>query len=535
MSLLILVLSGLFFFSYHNYGLAPFDEGVLLEGIRLAAEGRMDASRFLHYSIQYDAFAALFPDGDPNLEVLRLVWVVVRALTAWLILLIGVRLLPLRWSLVPVLFFLALPGPWHKALVAFSVCLCLHAMLRAVEKGRQRDAIQLGLCLALAFALHPYTGVLSTIAWGLLVVTDPSARAGGVGDRPPRDAVLWHGTVAIATIGGALVMAPFLRQISPFSLIGQNAGLTLSILPGSRLFAAQLRGWVSRPDLALTLSVYFAFLVVLIGALWLGWFGSGRHQSRHRQTVLLIFAVVGALNMAKWLVRLDLAHLLQNAAPFWVLLVVGLRWLTNRARKPGGTLFVRGRARTTAVLAWLWVLVVMVFGFASSDTFVGGIGTRIGTDTVPLAHPHGTLYVRPEVAHTLGDLNELIRTNSNDGDTLLVSALPKILHYLSQRPSPTLAPAFAFPAIFTTNPVTEIVDSIRKARTPLIVYSPEPIIPIEAYRLENLAPELHLLITDDYELIAEVSRLQLRAIRSSDNPSVADATADSQPAENRQP
>ena len=495
----------------------------------------MDASRFLHYSIQYDAFAALSPDGDPNIEALRRVWVVVRALTAWLILLVGMRLLPLRWALIPVLLFLALPGPWHKALVAFCVCLCLHAMLRAVEKGRRRDAVQLGLCLALAFALHPYTGVLTAIAWSLLVLTDPSARAGGFGERTLRHTFAWHGTVAVTTIGGALVMAPFLRQISPFSLLGQNAGLTLSILPGSRVFAAQLRECLSRPDLALTLSMYLAFLVVLALALWFGWFGNGRHPNRHRQSVLLFFAVVGALNMAKWLVRLDLSHLLQNAAPFWVLLVVGLRWLTRRAGEPGGAIFKLGRARASAVLAWLWLLVVLAFGLNSSDTFVGGLGTRFGTDTVPLAHPHGTLHVQPRVGRDLTDLVTTIRAHSNDGDTLLIVAPPKILHYLSQRPSPTLAPAFAFPAAFTVNPVNEIVESIRRARTPLIVYNPEPIIPVEAYRLESLAPELHRLIIDDYELIDEIGGIQVRARRVSARSSVGDAIVDSQPAERSQP
>ena len=173
-SLIVLALSGAFFFSFHDYGLAPFDEGVLLEGIRLAAQGRMDASRFLHYSIQYDAFAALSPDGDPNIEALRRVWVVVRALTAWLILLVGMRLLPLRWALIPVLLFLALPGPWHKALVAFCVCLCLHAMLHAVETGL-RVVVAPHLAEKVCCALDVVAGCLRSVGLDTLDVGERSA------------------------------------------------------------------------------------------------------------------------------------------------------------------------------------------------------------------------------------------------------------------------------------------------------------------------------------------------------------------------
>ncbi|MEN8163202.1 MAG: hypothetical protein ABFS37_03655, partial [Acidobacteriota bacterium] len=106
-----------FFGFFFDYGLAVFDEGVLLQGIELQAEGRMDFAKFCHYSSQYRWFALLFPDGQPNLEVVRAVWVVIRAATAALIFLISAMVVPKRWAWVPVVLFLALPGPWHKAFV----------------------------------------------------------------------------------------------------------------------------------------------------------------------------------------------------------------------------------------------------------------------------------------------------------------------------------------------------------------------------------------------------------------------------------
>lgn len=536
MSLLTVILSGLFFLSYHDYGLAPFDEGVLMEGIRLAAEGRMDPPRFLHYSIQYDALAALFPGGDPDIEVVRLVWVIVRTLTAWLILLIGVRLLPLRWSLVPVLLFLALPGPWHKAPVAFCVCLCLHAMLRALDLGRRRDAIWLGICATAAFAIHPYTGFLCAVAWCVLVTVLGEARYGGVaGPRTPSRALAWNGLIALTFGGGLLMVISLLWRLTPFALLGQNTGLVRSIAPGSRVFAAQLQHFTTDPGVAVVLSIYVALGPIMAATLWLVWTRRGPAANPYGHAALLCVAVVGFFNLAKWVVRFDLAHLLQNAAPVWILLTVILHRATAHALRCDASPMRRARAGAPAGIIWLWAILVAGYGFTSSDTFVGGVGTRIATDTVPLAHPHGTLHVRPKLGHDLADLASIIRAHSTDGDTLLIRAIPKILHYLCQRPSPIIAPAFVFPAVFATNPIDEIVDGVRTARTPLIVYSPEPLIPIDDYRLENLAPEFHRLIQDDYRLLAEVGRIQVRIMMDSTTNAAADVATDSQPAETRKP
>lgn len=510
-SLIVLALSGAFFYSFHDYGLAPFDEGVLLEGIRLAAEGRMDSTRFLHYSTQYDAFALLFGDDPIDLDTVRQCWVVVRALTALLIVLIAVRLMPIRWALLPMLLFVAAPGPWHKAPVAFGVCLCLHAMVRALERGRRRDGVWLGLCLALAFALHPYTGVLAGFAWGVLIIVDPSARFGGPASaRTLSRFITWNGTVAVTTFAGALVLAPYLRHISPIEFFGQNAGLTRSILPGSRVFAAQLRGVFTDPELTLTVCTYLVVLAVLIGTIWIALIDKRGDLGPALRTALLVTAVVGGISLAKWVVRLDLAHMLQNAVPAWILLAFWLNRLTKGVPTSALTPARRLAARVAASLLGLWFVAMTAFGLASPDTFVGGIGTRIGTRTVPFPHPHGTLHLRPEVAHTLGELSEIARVHSSQGDTMLVRAYPKILHYLTDRPSPVIVPVFAFPAAFAANPVDELVAEIRGARTSVVIFDPNPIIPIEIYRLENLAPDLYRMIIDEYRIVAEVGSMEVR-------------------------
>ena len=102
-----------------------------------------------------------------------------------------------------------------------------------------------------------------------------------------------------------------------------------------------------------------------------------------------------------------------------------------------------------------------------------------------------------------------------DGDPILISAYPKILHYLSRRPHPVVVPVFDFPAVFAANPVEELVEEIRAAGTRVVIFDPTPVIPIEDYRLSQLAPELYELIVDDFELVARVDSLEVRVRRDS--------------------
>ena len=517
-ALAVFALSLLFFWSYHDFGLAPFDEGVLLEGIRLQAEGHLDPVKFTHYSVQYRFFALLFPGGDLDLELVRLVWAVVRAATALLLFLVAMRLMSPAWGLLPVACFLALPGPWHKSVVPFALCLCLWAMVRTLETGSRIRYCGLALALAAAFALHPYTGVPCAAAWLVLIGVTPVARYGAAGDaRGAGRSLRWHGPFAATLVTATLVLADFLRQGSPLDLVGHNTGLVTSILPGTRVFAAQLMGSTTDARAAISLSLYLMVVPTLAAGLWLARPGRANGLDEVACRLVLCLVVVGAFNLAKWVIRLDLSHLIQNAAPLWVLLALLLRRALARGWPAVGSASLRTltAALPKSVLA-LWLAAVLVLGLSSRDTFLGGIGTRLFTETVPLTHPHGVLQVEPEVARTLTALETIIREHSADGDALLIIGEPKILHYLTGRPSPLVVPVFAFPANFRANPVGEVIAEIRARDTRLIVFDDRPIIPIEAYRLVNLAPDLYDFIMTQYRLVAEVDGVQVRVRSAAD-------------------
>ncbi len=505
------VVALVFFGFFFDYGLAVFDEGILLQGIQLEAEGRMDFAKFCHYSSQYRWFALFFPDGQPNLEVVRAVWVVIRSATAALIFLISAMVVPKRWAWVPVVLFLALPGPWHKAFVAFSLCLCLFAMLRLLERASVLRYVWLALCIAFAFAAHPYTAAPTLVGWLGVVAVIPAMRGGPLTEGSPlRRFVLWHGSFGAALVLFTVVLADYVRQIDPLSLGAHNLGLIGSIASGSRFFAAQLARFSSDPQMALTLSIYLMILPVVAISLWIVLKDGGAGCSGAVRAAVLCLVIVELFNLSKWAIRLDLAHFLQNAAPIWILLVFVASQLV--ARQGPGVLL----RRTVGALVGGWIVGVVIFGVTSSDTFVGGIGSRLFTTNVDLAHPHGVLHVKPEVRDSLVRLESAIRINSSVEDPVLICAFPKILHYLAERRSPLIVPVIAFPSSSFATSIDEMVAEIRRKNTTVIFFSDSPIIPRESFKLVNLAPELYGLITTEYQLVDTIDGIQIRTVRSAD-------------------
>ncbi len=510
----IVVCSLLVFLATYKIGLAWFDEGLLLQGISLYQEGRLDCSKFLHYSAQYRLLAMISPESGPNLEVIRLIAVGLRSVTALLIWLIARRLMPRRWALLPVLVFIALPGPVHKAIVPFSICLCLHAIVRAIERRTLASGCWLGFSLAFAFSMHIYTGIPTLAGW---VVIAWFARAEWTGDGTRAASFIrlrWHGVFVIAFAVCTLLLADFLWDMSPLTLANHNVALIESVTSGSIL---RLRDITAAADAPIVLSVYAVVIATLVTAVALG-----LSMGSRRWLVLCIW-VVGLVNLSKWFVRLDIAHLLQNAPPVWVLLgfVVFRLWrqlrpagVSGDSPAPGGMRSVQSAAAAVGLAGFGLGLMTMFFlGVTSPNAYVSGIGPRLFKETVPLRHPNGVVDVPPWKAEGIGRLERMIRDNSLPDDYILICASPQIMYHLTGRRSPVGLPAFTVPAIWVANSEEEVVEQIRAKATKVIVYEETPIIPLESCRLANLAPELYRLIMTDYDHLETVLGWQVRVLR----------------------
>ncbi|MCK5379762.1 MAG: hypothetical protein KAJ78_10175, partial [Acidobacteria bacterium] len=367
--------------------------------------------------------------------------------------------------------------------------------------------VWLALCIAFAFAAHPYTAVPTLMGWVGVVAVIPAMRCGPFSHGSlSRRFMLWHGAFGVALVFFTVVLADYVRQVNPISLGAHNLSLIASIASGSRFFAAQLGRFTSDPQIALTLSIYLMILPIVVISMWIVLKGRWTAGLEAIRPAVLCLVIVGLANLSKWAVRLDLAHFLQNAAPIWILLVFVVARLVSR-EGPGALL-----RRAGGALVCGWIAAVVIFGVTSSDTFVGGIGTRLFSTTVDLPHPHGVLHVKPEVRDSLVRLERAIRGNSRPEDPVLICAFPKILYYLSERRSPLIVPVIAFPSSILATPVEEMVAETRGKKTAVILFSDSPIIPRESFRLVNLAPQLYGLITTEYRVVEEIDGIQVRVL-----------------------
>ena len=527
---LVLAVSLVYFYSYHDYGISPFDEGVLLQGIQLHGEGRMDFAKFAHYTALYGFFAWISPGGRPDLELVRLVWVPVRALTTLLLLLLATRVVPTGWRVLPVLCFLALPGQWDKSFVPLALCLCLHAMLRVMESGSRLAHCWLGCCVSLAIAVHPYTGLLSLAAWAALVALLPEARGpGGSGSAGWRGFARTHGSFAAAVVVLTPLLADFLRE-APLSLLTFNSRAVAAHAPGSLVLLQRLLRSANDPRVAGTLSLYAVVPLLLLSALWLARSRGSTDLDPVQRRAVVCLAVVTLANLVQWVARPDLAHLLRNAGPVWVLSAFLLHRLVAGLRPPLGEAGPRPRRQAPRFAAagalGVWLACMVVLGATHHAEEVGSVGTRLLHPSVPLAHPHGVLHVNPYQAEQLQKLVDVVEQNSAENDYILVPGTVPILHYLARRRSPVVLPVFGLPQCFIASPPEELVAEIRQKKTKLIVYQDKPAVPIEAFRLANSAPPLYRLIMDDYELLTTVGRNQVRVLRGAAPPAGDGALAD---------
>jgi nitrate reductase NapE component len=333
----------------------------------------------------------------------------------------------------------------------------------------------------------------------------------------------WHGVFAIVLFLSTLALADFLWQTNPVRFLSHTLTLLGTILPGSRQLAAQLLVSRVQPGAVVVLSLFGMVLPILLSALWLVW-GKASHRLTNRQRqIVLCVSLVGGFNLIKWIVRFDLAHLLQNMAPLWIIffLVLYRMWRSLQQRgtdKPHWTKVQPWRLRSVAcglsyLVLWSWVAFVIAFGFQTASFEAGGFGIRLFSDTVPMVHPHGVMQIEPWNWEKIKPLAAIIRANSGPDDPILICAPVTILYHLTKRRSPTILPLFNLPESFYANPVEEVVADIREKRTKLIVFRDLPAIPIEEYRLENCAPELHRLIMSEYELLEEIQGIQIRILR----------------------
>jgi hypothetical protein len=218
--------------------------------------------------------------------------------------------------------------------------------------------------------------------------------------------------------------------------------------------------------------------------------------------------LLAAANLLKWFARFDLAHLLQNAAPVWLLLTFALRQAARRWRESFGQ-------RIAAMALAALPACVLGLGIASGDYYVGGPGARWFGNEAPLRVGASTMFAERSQAATLARLDEAIRRRTAPDDAIVVAAPAPLLYAMTGRRNPLALAIFDRPENLMAYGEDGVIRDIRAANVKLIVLRDEATDGVERNRLSRYAPALYRLIVDGYELAEEIDGYQLRVRRAS--------------------
>ena len=156
-----------------NRGLALGDDGNLLLAAQRVLAGQIPFVDFRHYFYspgRIYAVAGLFGLFGDSYLVTRWMWVVVRALSATLVFLIGARQVPRATAIIPALVVALIPGPWFKSYYALCGLLPLYCALLYHARPSPARVCLLGASTAFALFFRQDMGISATGIAGITIL-----------------------------------------------------------------------------------------------------------------------------------------------------------------------------------------------------------------------------------------------------------------------------------------------------------------------------------------------------------------------------
>ncbi|HEX9901369.1 MAG TPA: hypothetical protein VGB72_00760 [Acidobacteriota bacterium] len=200
-SLIIGLLSLVYYLSYYRYLEVDVDEGLLIQGADRALDGQVPLKDFHQYMPgRYYLLAVWFLLFGKSVAVARLLLVLVHTLKNILMFHVARRLLPLPFSLIPVGLMMLLPGFWVKADISSVLLLNTLFLLKFLTPPhRTRHLVFLGLSVGFSVMFREDMAGYSflTVAVVLLVK--------GILDRERLWSILRKGVLFSLVVLAALV------------------------------------------------------------------------------------------------------------------------------------------------------------------------------------------------------------------------------------------------------------------------------------------------------------------------------------------
>jgi len=170
-SVLIGIISLFYYLSYYQYYKIDVDEGLLINGAMRVLSGEVPLKDFHQYTPgRYYLLALWFLIFGKSIAAERLLFVLLHCLKNILIFATSRKILPLPFSLIPVILLILIPGFWVKAFVNIFLLVNLYLIYRYLENSTRVNLWLLGFSTGFSLYFREDLAGYSFITVGLMII-----------------------------------------------------------------------------------------------------------------------------------------------------------------------------------------------------------------------------------------------------------------------------------------------------------------------------------------------------------------------------
>ena len=437
---ILALISGSIYFSLRDRGLMMTDEGALFMGASRIVDGQVPYRDFHHFygPGRFYLLAGLFELFDRSVLVMRSMLAAMRVLTVVLTFLVGARLVPIAYALVPAGVVLLIPGPWFKTFTPLAGLLSMWLTLRYLEKpGRHRAAL-CGLVTGTMILFRQDAGLLGLALALLAVAAAPAGDGGGLrrGERLVRlERLALLGLAALAPLAGAALLLARAEALAPAV---EQMFLLAPAYTASRwdsVFQMMKDCWPGDP---VRIFLFLAPIPLGLAATVLWARRSVRREDGTSRLELLLITAAALATLVPAYLPAGMIRLYQGWHFLWILTAILLRQavlrIGGRTSRAWG---IAAAACAFALPALIVVDLVRVERPKLASTEYSGMPTALARCREPLVVRGETLYVSPRKAHLVRRLVRYVQANTAEGEPILVLPNQSMLYRFCDRPNPT--------------------------------------------------------------------------------------------------
>jgi hypothetical protein len=445
-SILIGVVSIVYYLSYYKYFKIDVDEGLLINGAMRVLSGELPLKDFHQYTMgRFYVLALWFLAFGKSVAVERLFFVILHCTKNILAFHVSRRIMPLPFSLIPSALLMIIPGFWNKAFVGVVLLVNALLLLLYLRDPKQIRLIFLGLSVGFSVYFREDYAGYSFITIGLLILIL------GITDKEKMADMLKKGVTF-----GLTVFAGVLPMILLYWIRDGLKDLVEGILQTVQLGHIESYGFnspllflkwpidIKDRGLGLSFSYLAILLFIVIGCILLGRFLKKRTENRTLVFSLLavwILAVFSFTHIWHWTHEFRIPQSGALIHILWAYLMFLIFIHMNKIRKEKNSVFsLKGIVYLITFVVVLGIQVFLVvyslFGHAMVQYDGGGISLRSGVHKEITGTERARILPPVHQAERYSKILKHISAFTSPGDRILCFG-ESPLYFLSDRKNAT--------------------------------------------------------------------------------------------------